>query len=102
MAHLKTRIIRQTGYFLNSCVISFLSGAFSEKINDRYFRVIFFYEWKLGQNPVEPTDKIEVAFGDKTVIERREKHWFPKFRSGDESLRNESHKPPNSSGSRPL
>jgi len=52
-------------------------------------RVIFLYEFKLGNNAAEAARNINTAFGEGTASERTTRRWFEKFRSGDMSLENE-------------
>ena len=58
-------------------------------MNSIDIRVIFLYEYKLGNNAVKATHNIKQAFGENTVNKRKVQRWFEKFRSGDFSLQNE-------------
>ena len=51
------------------------------------FRPIFLYEFKLNQSAAEIVRKINQAFGNDSVNKRTVRRWFPKFRSGDFSLK---------------
>ena len=56
---------------------------------------MYFYEFKRGRKAAEATRNINEAFGQNTANERAVQRWFVRFRSGDESLKDEEH------GSRP-
>ncbi|XP_050450395.1 histone-lysine N-methyltransferase SETMAR-like [Cataglyphis hispanica] len=58
-------------------------------MNSTDIRVIFLYEYKLGNNAAKAARNINQAFGENTVNDRKVQRWFEKFRSGDFSLQNE-------------
>ncbi|KAL6419668.1 hypothetical protein ACFW04_011290 [Cataglyphis niger] len=58
-------------------------------MNSTDIRVIFLYEYKLGNNTVKATRNINQAFGENTVNDRKVQRWFEKFWSSDFSLQNE-------------
>lgn len=58
-------------------------------MNNRDFRTIFLYEFKLGHSATQAARNINGAFGKDTANERTVQRWFAKFRSGDMSLENE-------------
>ncbi|XP_035737500.1 histone-lysine N-methyltransferase SETMAR-like [Vespa mandarinia] len=62
---------------------------FCTDINSTDIRVIFLYEYKLGNNAAKAARNINQAFGENTVNDRKVQRWFEKFRSGDFSLQNE-------------
>uniref|UniRef100_A0A1I7XB29 HTH_48 domain-containing protein n=1 Tax=Heterorhabditis bacteriophora TaxID=37862 RepID=A0A1I7XB29_HETBA len=47
------------------------------------------YEFKLGRKAVGTTRNINKAFGEETVMERTARHWFRRFRNGNESIEDE-------------
>lgn len=55
----------------------------------RDFRVIFFYEFKLGRSAAEAARNICKAFGEGSVNERTIRRWFAKFSTGDTDLENQ-------------
>ncbi|KAL6433549.1 hypothetical protein ACFW04_006559 [Cataglyphis niger] len=57
-------------------------------MNSTDIRVIFLYEYKLGNNTVKATRNINQAFGENTVNDRKVQRWFEKFWSSDFSLQN--------------
>ncbi|XP_035740328.1 histone-lysine N-methyltransferase SETMAR-like [Vespa mandarinia] len=52
-------------------------------------RVIFLYEYKLGNNDAKAARNINKTFGKNTVNDLKAQRWFEKFRFGDFSLQNE-------------
>lgn len=64
-------------------------------IEKSHIRAIFLFQFKLGRNAAETARDINVAFGEGTTSDRTVMRWFAKFRSGDESLDEETrgHRP---------
>lgn len=58
-------------------------------MNQRDIRVLYLYEWKSGHNAAAAARNINAAFGEDFAKERTIRHWFERFRSGDESLEDE-------------
>ncbi|XP_072757483.1 histone-lysine N-methyltransferase SETMAR-like [Anoplolepis gracilipes] len=58
-------------------------------MNSADIRVIFLYEYKLGNSAAKAARNINQAFGENTVNDRKVQRWFEKFRTGDFSLQNE-------------
>ena len=48
------------------------------------------YEFKLGTSASSASRKLCTAFGEGAVSERTARNWFQNFRSGNETLENES------------
>ncbi|XP_047344850.1 histone-lysine N-methyltransferase SETMAR-like [Vespa velutina] len=66
-------------------------------MNSTDIRVIFVYEYKLGNNAAKVPRNINQVFGENTVNDRKVQRWFEKFRSGDFSLQNEPRRRPETS-----
>lgn len=64
-------------------------------MNNRDFRAIFFYEYKLGHNAAQATRNIIGAFGELAISERTVQWWFKRFKSGNTNLDNEERGRPN-------
>uniref|UniRef100_A0A1I7XJY8 HTH_48 domain-containing protein n=1 Tax=Heterorhabditis bacteriophora TaxID=37862 RepID=A0A1I7XJY8_HETBA len=47
------------------------------------------YEFKMGHQVTKTVRNINQAFGGEAVKESTARHWFRKFRNGDESLEDE-------------
>uniref|UniRef100_A0A6M2DLK1 Putative histone-lysine n-methyltransferase setmar-like protein n=1 Tax=Xenopsylla cheopis TaxID=163159 RepID=A0A6M2DLK1_XENCH len=58
-------------------------------MNSADIRVIFLYEYKLGNSAAKAARNINQAFGENTVNDRKVQRWFEKFWTGDVSLQNE-------------
>ena len=52
-------------------------------------RLLFLHEFKLGNNASQTTANINRAWGEGITSDRTVRRWFQKFRSGDESLKDE-------------
>lgn len=63
----------------------------------RDFRIIFFYEYKLGHSAAQSARNINHAFGEGSANERTIRRWFSKFSSGDTILENQPRGRPHSS-----
>lgn len=48
-------------------------------MNSTDIRVIFLYEYKLGNNAAKAAHNINQAFGENTVNDRKVQRWFEKF-----------------------
>ncbi|XP_035727797.1 histone-lysine N-methyltransferase SETMAR-like [Vespa mandarinia] len=70
---------------------------FCTDMNSTDIRIIFLYEYELGNNEAKAARNINQAFGENTVNDRKVQRWFEKFRSGDFSLLNEPHGRPETS-----
>ena len=66
----------------------FISFEFITDMNSADIRVIFLYEYKLGNSAAKAARNINQAFGENTVNDRKVQRWFEKFRTGDFSLQN--------------
>ncbi|XP_029638041.1 histone-lysine N-methyltransferase SETMAR-like [Octopus sinensis] len=53
-------------------------------------RLFFLHEFKLGHNTSQTAANINRAWGEGDINDRTVRRWFPKFRSRDESLEEES------------
>ncbi|XGW11197.1 hypothetical protein V3C99_012581 [Haemonchus contortus] len=65
------------------------------KMSNRDFRQIYFYEFKLGGTAAQTARNIIEVWGQGSVNECTVQRWFQKFRAGNTSLEDEPH------GSRP-
>ncbi|CAJ0935162.1 unnamed protein product, partial [Mesorhabditis belari] len=63
--------------FFDSCFTS---------MENRDFRLLFFYEFRLGHNALEATQNINQAFREGKAEVRVVQRWFKRFREGDEDL----------------
>lgn len=61
----------------------------------RDFRYIFFYEYKLKRSAAQTARNINQVWGEGSVNECTVQRWYQKFRTGNNSLKDEPH------GSRP-
>ncbi|KAF2366856.1 hypothetical protein FHG87_002405 [Trinorchestia longiramus] len=52
-------------------------------------RLLMLHEFKLGHNVSEAPANINRAWGEESTRDRTVRRWFRKFRSGDESLKDE-------------
>ncbi|KAF2353080.1 hypothetical protein FHG87_016163 [Trinorchestia longiramus] len=52
-------------------------------------RLLMLHDFKLGHNASEASANINRAWGEEFTRDRTVRRWFGKFRSGDESLKNE-------------
>ncbi|KAF2349140.1 Transposase type 1 [Trinorchestia longiramus] len=52
-------------------------------------RLLMLHEFKLGHNASEASANINRAWGEESARDRTVRRWFGKFRSGDESLKDE-------------
>ncbi|KAF2361931.1 Peptide N glycanase PAW domain [Trinorchestia longiramus] len=52
-------------------------------------RLLMLHEFKLGHNASEASANINRAWGEESTRDRTVRRWFGKFRSGDESLKDE-------------
>ncbi|KAF2355772.1 Transposase type 1 [Trinorchestia longiramus] len=52
-------------------------------------RLLMLHEFKLGHNASETSVNINRAWGEESTRDRTVRRWFGKFRSGDESLKDE-------------
>ncbi|KAF2345107.1 hypothetical protein FHG87_024138 [Trinorchestia longiramus] len=52
-------------------------------------RLLMLHEFKLGHNASEASANINRAWGEESTRDRTVQRWFGKFRSGDESLKDE-------------
>ncbi|KAF2360082.1 hypothetical protein FHG87_009162 [Trinorchestia longiramus] len=52
-------------------------------------RLLLLHEFKLGHNASEASANINLVWGEESTRDRTVRRWFRKFRSGDESLRDE-------------
>ncbi|KAF2350019.1 Transposase type 1 [Trinorchestia longiramus] len=52
-------------------------------------RLLMLHEFKLGHNAFEASVNINRAWGEESTRDRTVRRWFGKFRSGDESLKEE-------------
>ncbi|KAF2367367.1 Transposase type 1 [Trinorchestia longiramus] len=52
-------------------------------------RLLMLHEFKLGHNAFEATANINRVWGEESTRDRTVRRWFGKFRSGDESLKDE-------------
>lgn len=59
-------------------------------MESRDFRLLFLYEYKLGNNSKKAAENINKAFGQNTVKDRTIRFWFCKFKTGDTTLENQS------------
>ncbi|KAF2354178.1 hypothetical protein FHG87_015064 [Trinorchestia longiramus] len=52
-------------------------------------RLLKLHEFKLGHNASEASANINRSWGEESIRDRTVRSWFGKFRSGDESLKDE-------------
>ena len=52
-------------------------------------RIIYYYEFKLGNNASRATSNINHAFDEGTANIRTVQRWFKSFQSGNENLEND-------------
>lgn len=55
-------------------------------MSNRDFRIIMFYEFKLGRNSAQTARNINQVWGEGSISESTVQRWFKKFREGDFSL----------------
>ena len=55
------------------------------QMDNTKIRIIYYYEFKLGNNVSRATSNINHAFGEGTAI-RTVQRWFKSFQSGNKSL----------------
>lgn len=53
------------------------------------FRIIYFYEFKLGRNAAETCRNVNKVWGEGTVNESTVQRWFQKFRNGNFNLKDQ-------------